>query len=267
MLSIGEFSKICGVTTRTLRHYDDINLIKPKQTSKENGYRFYDVSQIRQMLMINRLKEYDFSLDEITKIISVNDNNYILKKVIAKEREIISKIKQYEEIQKQIKNDILNLERGVDIMAFIDDIEVKLVETKPQHILYSRQRMSIDEYGKYFGKLFELAHSKGMNIAGAPMAIYHDKEFNPADNDTEIALPVQKENENTRLLLGGLCAMGVCKGAYSNLTSVYGKLTEWINKNNYEIVFSPYEQYVKGQMEVKSVDDFLTEIYFPVKKI
>ncbi len=29
MLSIGEFSKICHVTTRALRHYDDIDLIKP----------------------------------------------------------------------------------------------------------------------------------------------------------------------------------------------------------------------------------------------
>ena len=29
MLSIGEFSKICQVTVKTLRHYDRIGLLKP----------------------------------------------------------------------------------------------------------------------------------------------------------------------------------------------------------------------------------------------
>lgn len=266
MLSIGEFSKICGVTTRTLRHYDDIDLIKPKQISNENGYRYYGMSQIRQMLMIKRLKGYDFSLDEIAEIISINDNNYMLKKITEKEYHIKSKIKLYEEIQKQIQRDIYNLKRGVDIMAFINDIEVKLVETKPQYILHSRQRMSVDDYGKYIGKLFEFAYANKMNIAGVPMSIYHDQEFDPADNDTEVALPVQEKNQHTRSLPGGLCATATCKGAYSNLVSVYAKLTEWIKENGYEVVSEPYEQYVKGPMEAKNVEDFVTEVYFSVKK-
>lgn len=62
MLSIGEFSKICKVTTRTLRHYDEIGLIKPRFVNEENGYRFYETNQIRDMLLVSRLKEYDFSL-------------------------------------------------------------------------------------------------------------------------------------------------------------------------------------------------------------
>ena len=55
MLSIGEFSRICGVTTRTLRYYDKINLIKPSHIDLDSGYRFYDLNQLRQMLFINRL--------------------------------------------------------------------------------------------------------------------------------------------------------------------------------------------------------------------
>ncbi|AJQ29363.1 MerR family transcriptional regulator [Pelosinus fermentans] len=77
MLSIGEFSKICSVTTRTLLHYDDIDLINPSHINQDTGYRFYDVSQVRQMLLINRLKSYHFSLEEIAEIISIHDKNYI----------------------------------------------------------------------------------------------------------------------------------------------------------------------------------------------
>lgn len=29
MFTIGQFSKICRVTTKTLRHYDEIDLLKP----------------------------------------------------------------------------------------------------------------------------------------------------------------------------------------------------------------------------------------------
>ena len=39
MLSIGEFSRICKVSTKTLRYYDEIGLIKPSKINPENNYR------------------------------------------------------------------------------------------------------------------------------------------------------------------------------------------------------------------------------------
>ncbi|MFO7809820.1 MAG: MerR family DNA-binding transcriptional regulator, partial [Candidatus Delongbacteria bacterium] len=41
MLKIGEFSKLCRVTVKTLHYYDEIDLLKPDLISRENGYRFY----------------------------------------------------------------------------------------------------------------------------------------------------------------------------------------------------------------------------------
>ncbi|MDL2217710.1 MerR family DNA-binding transcriptional regulator [Christensenellaceae bacterium OttesenSCG-928-M15] len=38
MLTIGEFSRICFVTKKTLRHYDEIGVLRPKFTA-DNGYR------------------------------------------------------------------------------------------------------------------------------------------------------------------------------------------------------------------------------------
>jgi DNA-binding transcriptional MerR regulator len=267
LLSIGEFSKICGVTTRALRYYDDIDLIKPKHISSESGYRFYDVSQIRQLLFINRLKGYGFSLEEIADILTRDDKNYLLEKILTRQEQIKIQINLYEEIENQLLGDIKNLKRGLDIMTFINDFEVHLVETKEQTILYSRQRMSVNDYCKYISNLFSLAYSKGMTIAAAPISIYYDQEFDPTDNDTAVALPVAEVNEHTRSLPGGLCATAVCKGAYSTLPNVYAKLTEWISENGYQVVSAPYEQYIKGPIEAKSADDFITNVYFPVKKI
>ncbi len=69
MLSIGEFSKICNVSTKTLRYYEEIGLILPNQINKETGYRYYSIEQLETMLFIKRLKAYNFSLEQIKAII------------------------------------------------------------------------------------------------------------------------------------------------------------------------------------------------------
>ena len=69
MLSIGEFSNICKVSTKTLRYYAEIELILPNEINKENGYRYYSIEQLETMLFIKRLKSYKFSLEEIKTIL------------------------------------------------------------------------------------------------------------------------------------------------------------------------------------------------------
>ena len=68
MLSIGEFSNICQVSTKTLRYYAEIGLLEPSEVNPENGYRYYSIDQLEKMLFINRLKAYSFSLEEIKAI-------------------------------------------------------------------------------------------------------------------------------------------------------------------------------------------------------
>ena len=65
VLSIGEFSKICKVSAKTLRYYAEIGLILPSAINPENGYRYYAIEQLETMLLIIRLKSYHFSLGEI----------------------------------------------------------------------------------------------------------------------------------------------------------------------------------------------------------
>ena len=62
------------VTTKTLRHYDSIGLLKPRELNNENGYRYYSVGQLGTMQKILRLKEYGFSLDEIKALIDADDD-------------------------------------------------------------------------------------------------------------------------------------------------------------------------------------------------
>ena len=69
MLSIGEFSKICKVSAKTLRYYAEIGLILLNEINQENGYRYYAIEQLETMLLIIRLKSYNFSLEEIKQMV------------------------------------------------------------------------------------------------------------------------------------------------------------------------------------------------------
>ncbi|MDD6253018.1 MAG: MerR family transcriptional regulator [Candidatus Cryptobacteroides sp.] len=67
-LSIGEFSKLCGVTVKTLRHYEKIGLLRPHSVESWTGYRYYTVSQMQPMLRIRKLKDLGLSLEEIYEL-------------------------------------------------------------------------------------------------------------------------------------------------------------------------------------------------------
>ena len=41
MYTIGEFSKICQVSVKTLHHYDRIGLLTPFRVDSFTGYRYY----------------------------------------------------------------------------------------------------------------------------------------------------------------------------------------------------------------------------------
>ena len=53
---ISELAKLAGISTRTLRHYDDIGLLVPIRI-KDSNYRIYDETSVNQLQHILILKE------------------------------------------------------------------------------------------------------------------------------------------------------------------------------------------------------------------
>ncbi|MVO98306.1 MerR family transcriptional regulator [Paenibacillus lutrae] len=271
MLSIGEFSKICGVSTKTLRYYAEIGLLHPDEINPENGYRYYSIGQLTRMLFINRLKSYYFSLEEIKAMLELEDDQSEEKLYSAlnrKRKEIQTQLKAFEFTLNQMSMDILKLEKDISIMSYLDHIEVQLVTTEPMKILSIRQMMSSDDYargyGEHFSRLYERIATEKLTVLGTPMTIYHSPEYNPAGNDTEFAIPIKETVEGTREWPGGLCAKSSITGPYSELTSIYAKLREWVENEGYELVKSPYEVYLTAPSPAVA-EEMVTEVYFPVR--
>jgi DNA-binding transcriptional MerR regulator len=65
MFSIGEFARLGGVSIRTLRHYDEIGLLRPVTVDPDTGYRGYSAAQLGQINRIMALKELGLSLTQV----------------------------------------------------------------------------------------------------------------------------------------------------------------------------------------------------------
>ncbi|SMC24337.1 DNA-binding transcriptional regulator, MerR family [Andreprevotia lacus DSM 23236] len=64
LLKVGELAKRCGLTVRTLHHYDRIGLLTPSARA-DNGYRLYGRSDIARLHQILALQRFGLSLAEI----------------------------------------------------------------------------------------------------------------------------------------------------------------------------------------------------------
>jgi len=70
--TIKEIANLAGVTTRTLRYYDEIGLLSPVNIS-ENGYRLYDHGSLLRLQQIMFFRELDVPLEEIQRVINQPD--------------------------------------------------------------------------------------------------------------------------------------------------------------------------------------------------
>ncbi|MBQ9012302.1 MAG: MerR family transcriptional regulator [Bacilli bacterium] len=273
MLSIGEFSNICKVSTKTLRYYDEIGLILPNEINNENGYRYYSIEQLETMLFIKRLKYYKFSLEEIKIILKSEElkEEKLYSYLIKKQNEIHKRMKELNNTLEQINNDISNLKQGKSIMSYMEHLDVKLVEVPNMNLIYIRKMVQehefVDEYKNCFGQIFNKIKDDKLTITGPPMVLFHSSEYSTFGLDTEFAIPVKEYVTGSRDFNPGLCLKTVVKGSYSDLSSVYARQLEYAEKEGYKCTDALFEVYVNDPTTVESESDLITEVYYPIKKI
>ncbi len=70
-LNIGQFAKVCDVSTKALRLYEEIGLLEAAHRG-ENNYRNYNTNQIELIKRIKLFQNLGFSLKEIKTLLGIN---------------------------------------------------------------------------------------------------------------------------------------------------------------------------------------------------
>lgn len=87
-MHISEFARMTNVSVRTLHYYDEIGLLKPSFVDERNSYRFYDEHCLERMQEILFYRELDFSLKEISMILS--SPNYDKLTALKKQKHLLT---------------------------------------------------------------------------------------------------------------------------------------------------------------------------------
>lgn len=265
MYTIGEFSKIGKVSTKMLRHYDKIGLLLPEKINPESGYRYYSHAQVKDIIIINKLKGYKFSLKEIASILAKGDND-VLQHAMKEKLVVIKKeLQQYHVLMSQMKDEIHQLEKGGSMFmartfSIIKDQQEEMI------LVCVRDMISMEDIGRLFGKGMEIVYKNQLKQVGPMLTKYYDKDFDKEYTDVEICVPVDRVIDGlTTTHQPAMCVHTEFIGPYSEISEAYAALFDYLKENNLELVKAPYEKYIKGPGSGLEPKDFLTEIYFPVK--
>lgn len=265
MLQIGEFSNVCQVSVKTLHHYDKIGLLVPAEVDRFTGYRYYKTEQIDTMNYIKRLKRYGFSLEEIQHLI-ISDRRELADALQKQKKKLEQRQQEMAIILNELQTHISIFERTGDIMTYQKGYTIEIKNSPAMNVLASRAVMGVEEFGKYYGTLFERVPKERVTPTGLNGARYYDKEFNHESSDIEVFIGVKEKEKADVVMEPCECAMTVHHGGYSTLSEAYGAVVSWIIENGYEIAGAPFDLYIKTQFDSLPPQEWETEVYFPIRK-
>ena len=86
MMTVHEVAKLAGVSERTLRYYDQLELLPPASASQA-GYRLYNGDDLRRLQRILFLRELDFPLKEIAPMLQAEAQDN--RQAVERHRELL----------------------------------------------------------------------------------------------------------------------------------------------------------------------------------
>jgi DNA-binding transcriptional MerR regulator len=73
LIPIGRFARLTGLSVGALRHYDEVDLLRPVDVDRFTGYRRYAPEQVDVARAIARLRDLEVPLEEIRAVLGTDD--------------------------------------------------------------------------------------------------------------------------------------------------------------------------------------------------
>lgn len=269
MYKIGELSRLCRLTVKTLRYYDRIGLLIPDKIDSFTGYRYYSAARLADCYRITALKELGFSLEEIRKHMYADSRQEIISLLDAKSDELKalmsvteSQLKRLDSI-KQIMTEgfkmfdviIKKSEINPGVCSKINSDNIRAAYTRQIFKTRREAYVKADEMKKDLPKNFQ---------AGRLIIVNYETEYREGDFDLAACVEIignQFPNcgyEEKMLDFSGEIASLICKR--EELDSAYHAMWSRLNEKNVQITGAFYEFYHDdGTVEMKVPVCSLTE--------
>jgi len=255
-------------TIKTLRYYDEIGLLRPQETDRFSGYRFYSTAQLITIHRIQALRQVGLSLSEIKLIVSGHDAAVFLRK---RKAELIVELNEGTDQLSRIEF-ILQGKEEKNYMNYLTTIK-----ELPGGVVYSA-KMTVSGYESYFDLIPAIGERVARQYPNLKCAVpeycyitYLDGEHREKDIHIEFCEAVDKiqpdfDEIEFREIEPVTAATVLHKGPYSKLAQAYAFLFKWIEENGYVMADNPRESYIDGIWNKESEEDWLTELQVPIAR-
>ena len=270
-LTIGDFSKYCQVTVKSLRHYEKLGLLVPNEVDQWTGYRYYDVSQMQQLNGILRLKKMGFTLEEIRELLDEGTH--------------LPSMPQIENKTRETEEQIMMLHQRLDVLRKTGETisqiaDMQRFSTQPlPSIIVASHRQTIKRL-EDLTRLTATVIGPEIQRIGCKrsqpiycFSINYGTEFTEEDVDIEYCEQVEEMYDDTplikfkRLPEVPLAVCMKCSGPYGVMRENFLELFNYITNNNYQVAGQPRSQYVEGPWNQKDPAKWLTIIQITVTQL
>jgi DNA-binding transcriptional MerR regulator len=283
LVPIGQFSKICRIPVRLLRHYDEIGLLHPAAIDPSSSYRYYQMSQVLDAEIIRLLRALDMPLAEIKIILCEADTD--LRRFLLDTRQVdsdavLSVLEQHEARLAQRVADgmraLAQLRRLRSLQAGPTVADVTMQLLPAEHVVALQVggtggetsgllRQAILGLRAYLGAI-------GQRPTGPPGSIFPTFDgsvHNQALVEMEVFLPVDISVRGvgqiqSKQLPAGAAATIRYVGPYTLLSRCYRALTEWIDDHGRHAAGPLREIYWAGPEAGIAPTNYETQVVWPL---
>lgn len=191
MFKIGAFAKLSGVTVKTLRHYDELGLLKPARVNEETGYRFYTAEQLLTIRRIAGFKEQGLTLEMMRPLLAERATLMQVERTLLEKRKELEL--QIQEAQRQIAevdDRLVRIERHAaaaeEGMFSFRSVEPILVASVRELLPKGQLCLLLDELKQY-------VRSHGEESDREMTIVWHRRaNCDEEPSDIEVAIPISK---------------------------------------------------------------------------
>jgi DNA-binding transcriptional MerR regulator len=247
LFSIGQFSRLTGLTLKAIRLYHEKGLLPPSWVDLSSGYRYFTERDVERARLLVDLRRLELSLAEIGELLSeYADGMGILPFLEAQRQRIVTRQRHLAQVARELDH-MIRAER--DVLAQFASAPSEIVEKtlEPMLVAGLRWRGTYAETGRMLGRV---CRAFGRYAADAPLNLYYDDEYKDEDADVESCLPVRDAKPQAgyalRELPGGPCACLMHRGSYSEISRSYTRLMRHIAERSQIHLLPIREIYRRG---------------------
>jgi DNA-binding transcriptional MerR regulator/effector-binding domain-containing protein len=266
MLSIGEFSRVSGLSVKALRLYHDEGLLVPRVVDESSGYRYYDEGCLERARVIAALRGFEMPLEEIGALLAGADDDGDAAAFLERHRlRLEARIRELRHASVSLAR-MAEAERAAQ--AAVSAVDAVVEKRVPRLLVAGIRRPGVyTDSGQRFS---ELGRRMGRLVCGAPMNLMYDEEYRETDADFESCFPVKAAKTARGIEVRELPEITslslVYRGPYLNLGRAYARLFAEARQRKLTVAAPCREVYLKGpgMLFKGNPERYLTEVQLPV---